>query len=92
MSQLPGNPNIKKSYKQFEVANEFKDNLGYTHYTLKPKVDNYVVEDKEVKIHTNDNQELELVNGDVNTEKLHIQINKVYLKMKRLIKLLKVSA
>ncbi|MBF9298388.1 MULTISPECIES: M4 family metallopeptidase [Mammaliicoccus] len=70
LSQLPGNPNIKKSYKQFEVANEFKDNLGYTHYTLKPKVDNYVVEDKEVKIHTNDNQELELVNGDVNTEKV----------------------
>ncbi|MGO1758306.1 MAG: PepSY domain-containing protein, partial [Mammaliicoccus vitulinus] len=68
LSQLPGNPNIKESYKQFEVTNEFKDNLGYTHYTLKPKVDNIVVEDKEVKIHTNNNKELELVNGDVNTE------------------------
>ncbi|WP_323704023.1 M4 family metallopeptidase [Mammaliicoccus sp. Dog046] len=70
LSQLPGNANIKKSYKQFAVTNEFRDKLGFTHYTLKPKVDNYLVEDKEVKIHTNGKKELELVNGDVNTDKV----------------------
>lgn len=70
LKQLPGNPNIKESYKQFEVTNDYKDNLGFSHYTLKPKVGQYTVEDKEVKVHTNKNNEVQLVNGDVNTEKV----------------------
>lgn len=68
LKQLPGNPKIKNSYDQFQITNQYEDNLGYTHYTLKPKVDNYVVEDKEVKIHTNKDEQLELVNGDINTD------------------------
>ncbi|MDJ1155302.1 M4 family metallopeptidase [Macrococcus caseolyticus] len=65
LKDLPGYKNLKKNYKQYEVTNVEKDNLGYVHYTLHPKAKGKFATDQEIKVHTNDKGEVILVNGAI---------------------------
>ena len=70
MKELPKSENIKKHYKDYKVTDTEKDNKGFTHYTLQPKVGNTYAPDKEVKVHTNKEGKVVLVNGDTDAKKV----------------------
>ncbi|GAA0702190.1 M4 family metallopeptidase [Paraclostridium ghonii] len=64
---------IKDNADQYELVKKEKDDLGFTHYTLKPKADGYFAEDAEVKIHTDKTGKVVFVNGDLNQGKLEVK-------------------
>ncbi|WP_414050635.1 M4 family metallopeptidase [Macrococcus animalis] len=66
LKDLPGSEKIKKHYKNYGVIDVSTDELGFTHYTLAPKAKGQYATDKEVKVHTNNQGEVVLVNGDTN--------------------------
>lgn len=70
LKELPKSENIKKHYKDYKVTDTEKDNKGFTHYTLQPKVGNTYAPDKEVKVHTNKEGKVVLVNGDTDAKKV----------------------
>lgn len=70
LKALPGTQNVKNHYKDYVVTNTKKDNKGFTHYTLQPKVGNAFAPDKEVKVHANPQGKVVLVNGDTNAKKV----------------------
>lgn len=70
LKQLPGNTKAQENYEQYEVVAVEKDQLNYTHYTLKPKAADAYATNKTVKIHVDNNQKVVMVNGDLNTKKL----------------------
>lgn len=61
---LPNDKNAKKQFKHYKTVDVNTDQLGYTHYTLQPKFKNAYVPDREVKIHTNPQGKVVLINGD----------------------------
>ncbi|WP_250673879.1 M4 family metallopeptidase [Paraclostridium ghonii] len=63
---------VKDNADQYELVKKEKDDLGFTHYTLKPKVDGYFAESAEVKIHTDKTGKVVFVNGDLNQGKLEV--------------------
>ena len=65
--------NIKDNADQYELVKKEKDDLGFTHYTLKPKVDGYFADKAEVKIHTDKTGKVVFVNGDLDQEKLEVK-------------------
>ncbi|GGB10864.1 peptidase M4 family protein [Macrococcus hajekii] len=65
LKNLPGAKAVKKNYKQYEVVAAETDAEGFTHYTLKPKVNNKTALNTEVKVHVNPAGEIVLVNGDL---------------------------
>ncbi|WP_250673880.1 M4 family metallopeptidase [Paraclostridium ghonii] len=64
---------IKENANQYELVKKEKDDLGFTHYTLKPKVDGYFAQSAEVKIHTDKTGKVVFINGDLNQGKLEIK-------------------
>lgn len=70
LKNLPGSKEVKKNYKQYEVVSVQQDDLGFTHYTLKPKVNGKAGLNTEVKVHVNKEGQVVFVNGDLNQEKL----------------------
>ncbi|MGX0076169.1 M4 family metallopeptidase [Staphylococcus warneri] len=85
---LPNDKNAKKQFKHYKTVDVNTDQLGYTHYTLQPKFKNAYVPDREVKIHTNPQGKVVLINGDTggseikpsNTVQIHKKeaINKAF--------------
>lgn len=55
-----------KNFDQYSVVAVEKDPLGYTHYTLRAKVNNVNVTSQEIKVHVNPENQVTLVNGDLN--------------------------
>lgn len=70
LKELPDSENVKKNYKDYDVVNQTKDAKGFTHYTLQPKVGDSHAPDKEVKVHTNAQGKVVLVNGDTDAKKV----------------------
>ncbi|GAA0702225.1 zinc metalloproteinase aureolysin [Paraclostridium ghonii] len=64
---------IKDNADQYELVKKEKDDLGFTHYTLKPKADGYFAETAEVKVHTDKTGKVVFVNGDLNQGKLEVK-------------------
>lgn len=65
--------NIKKNTDQYQLVDTEKDDLGFTHYTLKPKADGYFAEAAEVKVHTDKSGKVVFVNGDLDQGKLEVK-------------------
>ena len=61
LKALPGSENVKNHYKDY-VVTDVKDNKGFTHYTLQPKVGNVFAPDEEVKVHVNTEGKVVLIN------------------------------
>lgn len=76
LKSLPQSLDITKNYAQYEVVNTEKDDLNYTHYTLKPKVSSAYATDQEVKIHVDENDRVVFVNGDLNGKKASVTNSK----------------
>lgn len=70
LKELPKSENIKSITKIIRSLILKKDNKGFTHYTLQPKVGNTYAPDKEVKVHTNKEGKVVLVNGDTDAKKV----------------------
>lgn len=64
---------VKDNADQYELVKKEKDDLGFTHYTLKPKADGYFAEAAEVKIHTDKAGKVVFVNGDLDQGKLEVK-------------------
>lgn len=64
---------VKDNADQYELVKKEKDDLGFTHYTLKPKVDGYFADKAEVKIHTDKDGKVVFVNGDLDQGKLEVK-------------------
>ncbi|WP_250673877.1 M4 family metallopeptidase [Paraclostridium ghonii] len=64
---------VKDNADQYELVKKEKDDLGFTHYTLKPKADGYFAESAEVKVHTDKTGKVVFVNGDLNQGKLEVK-------------------
>ena len=73
LKNISGEHSIKNNSDQYEVVKKEKDDLGFTHYTLKPKVDGYFAENAEVKIHTDKSGKVVYINGDLDQGKLEIK-------------------
>lgn len=56
---------IKNYTKYYSIEKEQKDNMGFTHYTLYPKVDKHIAKDREVKVHVNPKGKVVMVNGEL---------------------------
>ena len=80
LKALPGSENVKNHYKDYVVTDVKKDNKGFTHYTLQPKVGNVFAPDEEVKVHVNTEGKVVLINGDTDAKKVkptnEVSINK----------------
>jgi len=70
LKELPNSQNVKNLYKDYAVTDTKKDSKGFTHYTLQPKVENTFATDKEVKVHTNKDGKVVLINGDTDAKKV----------------------
>ncbi|KAA1036609.1 M4 family metallopeptidase [Macrococcus equipercicus] len=70
LKNLPGSKEVKKTYKQYDVVSVEQDDLGFTHYTLKPKVNGKVGLNTEVKVHVNKEGQVTFVNGDLDQKEL----------------------
>ncbi|KKY02898.1 MULTISPECIES: M4 family metallopeptidase [Paraclostridium] len=64
---------VKDNADQYELVKKEKDDLGFTHYTLKPKADGYFADTAEVKIHTDKTGKVVFVNGDLDQGKLEVK-------------------
>ena len=64
---------IKNNADQYELVKKEKDDIGFTHYTLKPKAKGYFADKAEVKIHTDKNGKVVFINGDLNQGKLEVK-------------------
>lgn len=64
---------VKENADQYELVKKEKDDLGFTHYTLKPKADGYFADTAEVKIHTDKDGKVVFVNGDLDQGKLEVK-------------------
>ncbi|MFW3612513.1 M4 family metallopeptidase [Staphylococcus caprae] len=80
LKALPDSQNVKNHYKDYAVTDTQKDNKGFTHYTLQPKVGHTYAPDKEVKVHANSKGKVVLINGDTDAKKVKptnkVSINK----------------
>lgn len=76
LKNLRGNVQAKLNAKQYKIVKTEKDNLGITHYTLKPTTGGYKANNAEIKIHTDKSGKTLFVNGDLNQKKLSLK-NKV---------------
>jgi len=70
---VSGEYSVKNNSDQYELVKKEKDELGFTHYTLRPKADGYFAEKSEVKIHTNESGKVVFVNGDLDQGKLEVE-------------------
>ncbi|TDL98269.1 peptidase M4 family protein [Macrococcus brunensis] len=70
LKNLPGSKAVKKNYKQYEVVATETDSEGFTHYTLKPKVNGKAALHSEVKVHVNKEGQIVFVNGDLDQKTL----------------------
>ncbi|EPZ57244.1 peptidase propeptide and YPEB domain protein [[Clostridium] sordellii ATCC 9714] len=73
MKNVSDEYNIKKNTDQYQLVDTEKDDLGFTHYTLKPKADGYFAEAAEVKVHTDKSGKVVFVNGDLDQGKLEVK-------------------
>lgn len=76
--KLPKNLKVKKNLDQFVVTKQEKDHKGFTHYTLKPKVNGVEAYGSEIKVHTDNKGEVVHVNGDLDQDRI-VPTNKVTL-------------
>ncbi len=76
LKSLPQSLDVTKNYAQYEVVNTEKDDLNYTHYTLKPKVNSAYATDQEIKVHVDPNDRVVFVNGDLNAQKASVSNSK----------------
>lgn len=74
IDKLPGLN--KNGYKNYKIIKVEKDELGFTHYTLKPKFKKVDIADKEIKIHVDKNGKIVFINGDLTIKKLS-ELNKM---------------
>lgn len=68
LKELPKSEKVRNHYKNYGVTDVKTDDLGFTHYTLAPKVKGKFATDKEIKVHTNKNGEVVLVNGSTDAD------------------------
>ena len=73
LKNVSENYNIKNNADQYELVKTEKDDIGFTHYTLKPKADGYFADKAQVKIHTDKTGKVVFVNGDLNQGKLEVK-------------------
>lgn len=78
LKSLPKDNAIRTQYSKYIVTAKEKDDLGFTHYTLQPKVKGHLVADKEVKIHVSPENEVVLINGETDTL-IHTPTNQIVL-------------
>ncbi|MEB7451021.1 M4 family metallopeptidase [Staphylococcus chromogenes] len=64
LKQIAPDKGIKNYNKYYSIEKEQKDDMGYTHYTLYPKVKNHIATDREVKVHVNPQGKVVMVNGE----------------------------
>ncbi|WP_414054776.1 M4 family metallopeptidase [Macrococcus equi] len=67
LKTLPNGKKAKKFAKYYNVTDVTKDALGYTHYTLQPKVHGKLTNALAIKVHTDAKGKVVLINGDTNT-------------------------
>lgn len=65
LKQIAPDKGIKNYNKYYSIEKEQKDDMGYTHYTLYPKVKNHIAKDREVKVHVDPKGKVVMVNGEV---------------------------
>lgn len=63
---------LDTNFNQYIITQTKLDNNGYTHYTLKPQIKNVIAEDKEIKIHVDQNNEVKLINGDLKQKTISV--------------------
>ena len=73
LKNMPDDYKVKDNADQYELVKKEKDDLGFTHYTLKPKAEGYFAEAAEVKIHTDKTGKVVFVNGDLDQGKLEVK-------------------
>lgn len=68
LKTLPSSTNARATFNKYMVINTTTDELGFTHYTLSPKVKGKVVSKKEIKVHVNPQGKVVLINGETDAE------------------------
>lgn len=68
LKTLPKSANARALFNKYTVIETKQDDLGYTHYTLSPKVKGKVVSDKEIKVHVNPQGKVVLINGETDVD------------------------
>lgn len=63
LKTLPNSENAKAMFHKYSVYNQTTDELGFTHYTLVPKVKGKVIDDSEIKVHVNPKGKVVMING-----------------------------
>lgn len=78
LKTLPNSENAKAMFHKYSVHNQTTDELGFTHYTLVPKVKGKVIDDSEIKVHVNPKGKVVMINGATDA-KDQIPSNKIQL-------------
>lgn len=68
LKTLPQEANARALFNKYNVIETKTDELGFTHYTLSPKVKGKVIGDKEIKVHVNPQGKVVLINGETDAE------------------------
>ncbi len=63
LKTLPNSENAKAIFHKYSVHNQTTDSLGFTHYTLIPKVKGKIVDESEIKVHVNPQRKIIMING-----------------------------
>lgn len=61
---LPNGKKAKHFAKFYDVVDTTTDELGFTHYTLQPKMHGKFINSQQIKVHVNKAGEVVLINGD----------------------------
>lgn len=71
LQELPETEAVKNHYQNYTVTDTQTDDLGFTHYTLKPEIQGKVATDKEIKVHVNTEGNVVFVNGETNAKEVN---------------------
>ncbi|MGV2928941.1 M4 family metallopeptidase [Macrococcus capreoli] len=66
LKSLPNSKKAKQFAKFYDVVDTTTDELGFTHYTLQPKLHGKFIDNQQIKVHVNKAGEVVLINGDTN--------------------------
>lgn len=58
---------VKNYQKYYKIQDVQTDHLNYKHYTLYPKHNKHIATDREIKVHTNPEGRVTLINGDLSS-------------------------
>ncbi len=67
LKTLPKSENARVSFNKYSVVQTSTDELGFTHYTLAPKVKGKLIDDSEIKVHVDPQGKVVLINGETDT-------------------------